>query len=152
MDNPQPTYDELSLDRMLCFSVYKAGQAFNRVYRTALEPVGLTYPQFLIMRLLWTEGSLSVGDICERLGLDTGTVTPILKRLTVMGLVKKERRAADERRVDIFLTEQGRRLEAASEAVTRHVTEAIGMDRTRTEETLATINLLTANLGAVRND
>lgn len=147
MNTPEQSPGQIGLDRMLCFAVYKAEQAFNRVYRSALEPLGLTYPQFLTMRLLWNEGSLSVGEISERLGLDSGTVTPLLKRLTLMGLVNKARRADDERRVDVFLTDKGRALEEKSEAVMLCVAEAIAMDAGDGEEVLATINRLTSNLG-----
>ncbi len=133
---------------MLCFAVYKAEQAFNRVYRRALEPLGLTYPQFLTMRLLWNEGSLSVGEISERLGLDSGTVTPLLKRLTLTGLVKKARRADDERRVDIFLTEEGRSLEAKAEAVMQCIAQAVAVEEQEGKDMLSTINQLTANLSA----
>lgn len=143
--------DTIDLDQMLCFAVYKAEQAFNRVYRAALEPLGLTYPQFLVMRLLWKEGDLLVGDITDRLGLDTGTVTPILKRLTAMGLVRKTRRADDERRVDISLTPEGRALEAPSRAVMQCVAEAIGMDAAEAGATLETVRRLTGNLRAAAN-
>ncbi|MFD1745362.1 MarR family winged helix-turn-helix transcriptional regulator [Rhizobium helianthi] len=136
------------LDEMLCFAVYKAEQAFNRVYRVALEPLGLTYPQFLTMRLLWREGSLSVGEISDRLGLDSGTITPLIKRLNAMGLVKKTRRADDERRVDISLTEQGRALEAKSAPAMQCVAKALGMDRDAAQHTLSTINQLTSNLAS----
>lgn len=134
------------LDQMLCFAIYKAEQAFNRVYRIALDPLGLTYPQFLTMRLLWSERSLSVGEISERLGLDSGTVTPLIKRLSLMGLVTKARRAEDERRVDIFLTDKGRALEQKSEAAMRCINEAVAMDLKQAGETLVTINALTASL------
>lgn len=131
---------------MLCFALYKAEQAFNRVYRTALEPLGLTYPQFLVMRLLWKEGRLSVGQVGERLGLDTGTVTPLLKRLSAMGMVVRERRLDDERRVDIALTEEGRALEAKSGAVMECVAHAVGMDEIDALKFLNEINGLAANL------
>lgn len=131
---------------MLCFAIYKAEQAFNRVYRIALEPLGLTYPQFLTMRLLWREGSLSVGEISERLGLDSGTVTPLIKRLGVMGLVTKTRRQDDERRVDISLTDAGRALEEKSLAALQCVADALAMDKEEASQTLSTINHLTDNL------
>lgn len=134
------------LDQMLCFAIYKAEQAFNRVYRVALEPLGLTYPQFLAMRLLWREGSLSVGEISERLGLDSGTVTPLIKRLGLMGLVTKMRRTDDERRVDISLTEAGRALEAKSFDALKCVAQALAMDNEEARRTLSTINHLTENL------
>lgn len=152
MSNVTLSPQQIGLDQMICFSVYKAEQAFNRVYRTALEPLGLTYPQFLTMRLLWSEGALSVGQIADRMGLDTGTVTPLLKRLTLMGLVKKVRRADDERRVDVFLTDEGRALEEKSDAVMRCIAEAVGMDKAAALDTLATINRLTANLQAFGKD
>lgn len=146
MSTTEKTAARIGLDQMLCFAVYKAEQAFNRVYRQALEPLGLTYPQFLAMRLLWSEGSLSVGEISERLGLDSGTVTPLLKRLSLMGLVKKSRRADDERRVDIFLTDEGRALEAKSEAVMQCIARAVAVDGEEGADMLSTINRLTANL------
>jgi len=146
MENIDQTDMPPGLDQMLCFAVYKAEQAFNRVYRIALEPLGLTYPQFLTMRLLWNERNLSVGEISERLGLDSGTVTPLIKRLTLMGLVTKTRRADDERRVDIFLTDEGRALEQKSYAAMQCINQAVGMDRKSAGETLATINALTASL------
>ncbi|MGF9562974.1 MarR family transcriptional regulator [Neorhizobium sp. JUb45] len=146
MKTPAENAAPIGLDQMLCFAVYKAEQAFNRVYRQALEPLGLTYPQFLTMRLLWNEGSLSVGEISERLGLDSGTVTPLLKRLTSMGLVKKVRRVDDERRVDIFLTDEGLALQQKSEAVMRCIAQAVAVDRSEGADMLMTINRLTANL------
>ncbi|MDP9835796.1 DNA-binding MarR family transcriptional regulator [Neorhizobium huautlense] len=146
MSTTEKTAAQIGLDQMLCFAVYKAEQAFNRVYRQALEPLGLTYPQFLTMRLLWSEGSLSVGEISERLGLDSGTVTPLLKRLSLMGLVKKARRADDERRVDIFLTDEGRALEAKSEAVMQCIARAAAVDGEEGDDMLSTINRLIANL------
>ncbi len=140
--------DALPLEDMLCFAVYKAEQAFGRVYRQVLEPLGLTYPQFLVMRLLWREGSLQVTQITDRLGLDTGTVTPLLKRLTAMGLVKKTRREDDERRVDISLTAAGKALKAQSEEVMRCIGEAIGMPEPEARATLDTVRRLTGNLKA----
>jgi DNA-binding MarR family transcriptional regulator len=134
------------LDQMLCFAVYRAEQAFNRVYRTALAPMGLTYPQFLTMKLLWSEGSLSVGEISQRLGVDSGTTTPLIKRLSLMGLVTKMRRDDDERRVDISLTEKGRALQEKSDAVTQCIVDAVGMDAAQANETLATINALSTKL------
>ncbi|WP_312222866.1 MarR family winged helix-turn-helix transcriptional regulator [Rhizobium rhizoryzae] len=150
MKKAEPTSD-IALDQMLCFAVYKAEQAFNRVYRAALEPLGLTYPQFLTMRLLWRSGSSSVGEISEQLGLDSGTITPLIKRLTNMGLVRKERRADDERRVDIHLTQAGRELEAKSGEVLRCIGQALQMDLQQANVTLQTINHLTSNLTRAAN-
>jgi DNA-binding MarR family transcriptional regulator len=140
------------LDQMLCFAVYRAEQAFNRVYRAALAPMGLTYPQFLTMKLLWSEGSLSVGEISQRLGVDSGTTTPLIKRLSLMGLVTKMRRNDDERRVDISLTEKGRVLQEKSDAVTQCIVDAVGMDAAQANETLSTINALSAKLSRTSPD
>ncbi len=142
----------VELDQMLCFAVYRAEQAFNRVYRTALVPTGLTYPQFLTMKLLWSEGSLSVGEISQRLGVDSGTTTPLIKRLSLMGLVTKMRRDDDERRVDIYLTEKGRALQEKSDAVTQCIVDAVGMDQPQVNATLATINALSAKLSGTTSD
>ena len=142
----KPLAFDFDLDQMLCFAVYRAEHAFTRVYRSALEPLGLTYPQFLVMRLLWRQDGLSVGEISARLGLDSGTVTPILKRLALMGLVNRERRSDDERRVDIRLTAAGRALKEKSQAAMACVDEAVGMDGDAVRATLATLNALTERL------
>src|ERR1700753_3209586 len=94
-------------DSMLCFTVYSTALAFNRVYKPLLDELGLTYPQFLAMIALWDEQDLSVKELGELLNLDSGTLTPMLKRLAAMGLVKRTRDAADERSVRITLTPQG---------------------------------------------
>ena len=135
-----------NLDHMLCFAVYRAEQAFNRVYRIALAPLGLTYPQFLTMKLLWSEGSLSVGEISDRLGVDSGTTTPLIKRLSLMGLVTKMRREKDVRRVDIYLTDAGRALQEKSQAVMQCIQDAVGMDLPAVNDALATVNNLSTNL------
>ena len=105
------------LDELLCFLVYSTGSAFNRAYRKPLERIGLTYPQYLVMVVLWTEDALTVGRIGERLRLDSGTLTPLLKRLEGAGLVQRERSAADERRVIVRLTARGGALRAEAGAV-----------------------------------
>jgi MarR family transcriptional regulator, organic hydroperoxide resistance regulator len=116
------------LDDLLCFLVYSTGSAFNRVYRKALEPIGLTYPQYLVMVVLWAGDGLTVGQIGDRLRLDSGTLTPLLKRLEAMGLVSRARSSEDERRVLVRLTAQGAALRTHADAVVRCVTEAVGMD------------------------
>ena len=89
----------LDLDRQLCFSLYRASRAVTRAYRPLLEELGLTYPQYLVMLVLWQEdGPVGVNDIGARLGLDSGTLTPLLRRLDHAGLVTRARSADDERR------------------------------------------------------
>ena len=102
--------DPLSLSNQLCFAIYSAAHAFNRIYRRLLEPLGLTYPQYLVMLALWERDGDSVGRIGERLKLDSNTLTPLIKRLESGGLVRRTRDAADERVVRVHLTETGQSL------------------------------------------
>lgn len=111
----------LLLDDQLCFSLYAASLALNKVYRSALAPLGLTYPQYLVMLVLWEGDGCSVSDIGERLHLDSATLTPMLKRLQLMGLVDRRRAQDDERRVLVRLTASGRALRQQAKAVPKDV-------------------------------
>ncbi|NGM20952.1 MarR family transcriptional regulator [Roseomonas stagni] len=105
------------LEENLCFAVYQANHAFTAAYRPLLEPLGLTYPQYLVLLLLWERDGLAVKEIGARLGLDSGTLTPLLKRLEGAGLVARARNAADERQVQVTLTPKGRAMEAEAAAI-----------------------------------
>ena len=107
----------LRLDQQLCFPLYAAANAIGRAYRPLLEPLGLTYPQYLVMLVLWESAPLSVGELGTRLLLDSGTLTPLLKRLESAGLVLRQRDPEDERRVVIDLKAAGRQLKARARAV-----------------------------------
>jgi DNA-binding MarR family transcriptional regulator len=107
----------LRLDQQLCFPLYAAANAIGRAYRPLLEPLGLTYPQYLVMLVLWESAPLSVGELGTRLLLDSGTLTPLLKRLESAGLVQRKRDPQDERRVVIDLKAAGRQLKAKARAV-----------------------------------
>ena len=100
-------YDLLRLDRDLCFMFYVGSRALMREYREFLDPLGLTYPQYLVLLVLFENDRLTVSEIGSKLMLDTGTLTPLLRRLQVMGIVKRIRNSRDERRVHIHLTENG---------------------------------------------
>ena len=113
----QPTPNQLLLDQQLCFALYAASRSVTGLYRPLLEPLGLTYPQYLVMLVLWESAALSVGEVGDRLLLDSGTLTPLLKRLEAAGLVKRQRDPDDERRVIVDLTVAGRRLKAKARAV-----------------------------------
>ena len=102
----------LLLDQQLCFALYSASLAMTRVYKPLLDELGLTYPQYLAMLVLWEQDGLSVSALGERLYLDSGTLTPLLKRLESSGLVSRIRALEDERRVHITLTAPGRKLKA----------------------------------------
>ncbi|MGY9045905.1 hypothetical protein P775_02345 [Puniceibacterium antarcticum] len=115
------------LEHMLCYDLYAANHAFGRIYKPLLAPLGLTYPQYLAMLTLWAAAPLSVGEIGRRLGLDSNTLTPMLKRLEGMGLVQRRRDGADERRVSVDLTEAGRAQEAQAAHVPGCAAAATGL-------------------------
>lgn len=114
--------DAPRLDQQLCFAVYQASHAFNRVYRPVLAALGLTYPQYLVMLALWEDDGPTVKVLGEKLMLDSGTLTPLLKRLESAGMIRRERDAADERQVRIHLSEKGEAMRAQG----CRVQEAIG--------------------------
>ncbi|EIM25931.1 MarR family winged helix-turn-helix transcriptional regulator [Microvirga lotononidis] len=117
----------LALDNQLCFAFYSVSHAFNRAYRKLLEPLGLTYPQYVVLLVLWEQDELTVKEIGERLFLDSGTLTPLLKRLESAGHVRRTRDTKDERQVRIHLTESGRVLRGKAEEVPHQVGCMLGM-------------------------
>ena len=133
----------LKLSDQLCFATYAAAHAFTRVYKPLLDPLGLTYPQYLVMLVLWEQENLTVKEIGERLFLDSGTLTPLLKRLQSAGLVERTRDAKDERQVRITLTAKGRAVEGQVSAITDELVCVIG----RSEEKLLA---LTQEIGQLR--
>ncbi|RYX96439.1 MAG: MarR family transcriptional regulator [Comamonadaceae bacterium] len=113
MPTPKFTIDEaLQLDNQLCFALYSTSLAMTKLYKPLLEEMGLTYPQYLAMLALWQEDGLMVSELGERLFLDSGTLTPLLKRLEAAGLVARIRAIDDERRVHVSLTAAGRKLKS----------------------------------------
>jgi len=107
----------LRLDNQLCFAVYSASLAMTKLYKPLLEKLGLTYPQYLVMMALWERDRLMVSELGEKLSLDSGTLTPLLKRLEANGLVARIRDVEDERRVRISLTAAGRKLKSRAASV-----------------------------------
>jgi len=125
MARKPPSADQLlRLDNQICFAVYSASHAFNRVYKPLLDRLGLTYPQYLVMLVLWERDGVAVKEIGERLHLDSGTLTPLLKRLEQAGLIKRTRSTEDERQVLIDLTAQGQALKDKARAVPPHILAA----------------------------
>ncbi|WP_119942889.1 MarR family transcriptional regulator [Neorhizobium sp. NCHU2750] len=118
--------DKFGLDDMLCFAIYGAAHAFNRAYKPLLDPLGLTYPQYLVMMALWAEDGQKVKALGERLGLDSGTLSPLLKRLEQSGLVSRKRDLEDERQVIITLTAEGLELRQRSTNVMGAIGRATG--------------------------
>lgn len=130
--SPKASADALlKLDNQLCFTLYSASLAMNKVYRKLLAPLGLTYPQYLVMLVLWERDELTVSEIGERLFLDSATLTPLLKRLEASGLLTRTRSAGDERQVVIALSRSGKALKARAAQVPEGVfcAAALGVDQ-----------------------
>ena len=130
---PASVSTSLSLDDQLCFALYSASRAVTSAYRPLLDKLGLTYPQYLAMLVLWERGSAPVKDVGAALDLDYSTLSPLLKRLEAAGLVRRERRADDERSVLVTVTEQGRRLRREAEGVRVSIGRAFGMTEEEAE-------------------
>jgi MarR family transcriptional regulator, organic hydroperoxide resistance regulator len=133
----------LQLDHQLCFALYSSSLAMTKLYKPLLEPLGLTYPQYLAMLVLWEGDGVTVSQLGERLMLDSGTLTPLLKRLEAAGLVQRLRDSADERRVLLQLTREGRALKRRALAVPEAVACAAGCE-------LDELARLTARLKSLR--
>ncbi|MFY9510749.1 MAG: MarR family transcriptional regulator [Rubrivivax sp.] len=116
----------LKLDHQLCFALYSASLAMTKFYKPLLDPLGLTYPQYLVMLVLWEGDGVTVSQLGERLALDSGTLTPLLKRLETTGLVQRLRDSSDERRVLLQLTAAGRAIKTQALAVPEAVACASG--------------------------
>jgi len=113
----KPAVDPLLLGNQICFAVYSTAHAFNRVYKPLLDKLGLTYPQYLVMMVLWERDGVPVKDIGEKLFLDSGTLTPLLKRMEAAELIKRTRSTQDERQVLIALTPKGHALKEKARTV-----------------------------------
>lgn len=118
----------LDIDGQLCFAVYSTMLGLNKVYRDLLKDLGITYPQYLVLLVLWERDGLTVGEISERVFLDSPTLTPLLKRLESAGLLVRTRSAQDERQVLITLTEEGRAMQQRAAHVPQCVAEAADTD------------------------
>lgn len=129
MTSPTPSAANnaaLLLDNQLCFALYSASLAMTKLYKPLLENLGLTYPQYLVMLVLWEQDGLTVSALGERLSLDSGTLTPLLKRIEQCGLLARMRSTDDERRVLVTLTPSGRKLKAKAAAVPACVVQSTG--------------------------
>ncbi|NDY93906.1 MarR family winged helix-turn-helix transcriptional regulator [Ideonella livida] len=116
----------LQLDRQLCFPLYATARLVTRLYQPLLEPLGLTYPQYIVLMILWEQAPCTVGHIGQRALLNTNTLTPLLKRLEQQGLVTRLRRVQDERVVEVHLTPAGQALQARCACVPRQVLAQVG--------------------------
>ncbi|MFE9257698.1 MarR family winged helix-turn-helix transcriptional regulator [Streptomyces sp. NPDC006879] len=143
-----PDEDFLSLDGQICFALNAASRAFGGLYRVVLKDLGLTYPQYLVMLVLWEQGEAPVKELGRRLRLDSGTLSPLLKRLEAAGLVRRERSAEDERSVRVHLTEAGAGLRVRAARIPRRIALATGFDLAEMRDLRARLERLTAAIDA----
>jgi DNA-binding MarR family transcriptional regulator len=136
----------LTLDLQLCFALYSASLAMTKLYKPMLAPLGLTYPQYLAMLVLWEADGVTVTELGDRLMLDSGTLTPLLKRLESACLVQRLRDAADERRVRVRLTPAGRALRAQAESIPEQVLCATDCQLDEVSQLTQRLKALRANL------
>ena len=140
---PNKTDSMLQLDNQLCFALYSASLAMTKVYKPLLDEIGLTYPQYLAMLVLWEKDGLMVSELGERLHLDSGTLTPLLKRMEASGLVSRIRAVEDERRVHVTLTASGRKLKAKAVGIPACILSA-------SQSSITEITALTQDVRALR--
>ncbi len=146
MTEDQHPDDPLRLDRQICFPLYAASKLINRLYRPVLSKLGLTYPQYLVMLALWEQAPRTVGALGEALYLDSGTLTPLLKRMEQAGLLTRKRDPEDERRVQVDLTSEGRALKAEAQRVPETLTAGFEGDPADVEKLRDSVQALVATL------
>lgn len=137
----------LALDNQVCFALYASSLAMTKLYRPLLAPLGLTYPQYLVMLVLWEHGQQSVNQIGQTLQLDSGTLTPLLKRLATSGLVERRRDPQDERRVLVDLTESGHQLRDRAREVPKALVCRMGLSAAEMRQLQSTLDTLRRQLG-----
>lgn len=143
-----PITDPLLLDNQLCYALYAAAHRMTKSYRPMLERMGLTYPQYLVLLVLWETDGVTVSEIGRRLRLDSGTLTPVLKRLESAGFLERNRRRSDEREVEIALTAQGSALREEARLVRESVMCQLHMSEPEVQAMRADLNALIENLSA----
>jgi len=141
---------QLRLDNQLCFLFHRISRELTAAYRPLLADLGLTYPQYLVMLVLWEDDGLAVGEIGERLALDSGTLSPLVRRLEAAGFVHRVRDQADERRVTVHLTPAGRELEARAADVPAELAAHLVDDMTQYEQAKASLLALADRLDSAR--
>jgi DNA-binding MarR family transcriptional regulator len=138
----------ISIDSQLCFALYSASRAMTAAYRPILAELKLTYPQYLVLLVLWEHEPVTVRSLGERLRLDSGTLSPLLKRLEANGFVRRERSTDDERLVEVTLTPAGRRLEEAAQCIPAELFAATGMSERQATDLRDAVRQLTDALSA----
>jgi DNA-binding MarR family transcriptional regulator len=146
-DTPSPS---VALDDQLCFALYAASRAVTARYRPLLDELGVTYPQYLVLMLLWEQDGQTVGQLGNRLALDSGTLSPLLKRLTAAGLVTRHRRADDERSVSVRLTDAGRALQEPACAISAQMIDALSLNTQEFAELKGQLRTITERVSDTR--
>jgi DNA-binding MarR family transcriptional regulator len=142
-DTPSPS---VALDDQLCFALYAASRAVTARYRPMLDELGVTYPQYLVLMLLWEQDGQTVGQLGSRLSLDSGTLSPLLKRLTAAGLVTRHRRADDERSVSVRLTETGSELQGPACGISAQMIDALALSTDQFAELKGQLRTITQRI------
>jgi DNA-binding MarR family transcriptional regulator len=138
--------DAFALDQQVCFALYTASRATTAVYRPHLDRLGITYPQYLVMLALWERDGRGVQDLCDALDLDTGTLSPLLKRLETAGLIERRRQISDERRVVVHLTDAGTAMRAQAQDIPECIARASGLGIAELVTLRETLHRMTAAL------
>ncbi|MFD1105559.1 MarR family winged helix-turn-helix transcriptional regulator [Sphingobium olei] len=137
----------LPLEDQLCYSLYAASMAITRAYKPTLDMLGITYPQYLVLHTLWEEDGRTIGAIAERLALESSTVTPLVKRLEGAGHVERRRNPADERQVNVFLTDQGAAMRERCGCLGEALMERVGLPMDQLLRLKKDADMLRHNLG-----
>ncbi|TWH76088.1 DNA-binding MarR family transcriptional regulator [Azomonas agilis] len=134
MTQTSDTCSELLLDHQLCFALYSTSLLMTKIYKPLLQPLGLTYPQYLAMLVLWEGDGITVGMISARLLTDPGSLTPVLKRLESEGFIRRIRSSSDERVVELYLTDAGKALQEKAKSIPACVVQNSGQSRAQLTE------------------
>ena len=127
-------YEQLKLSNQLCFPVYAASRLITREYQPYLEKLGITYPQYLVLMVLWETDGITVNEIAQKLILNTNTVTPLLKRMESLGIISRKRSGNDERKVIVQLTDKGNEMRVEASTIPENMTKALTTSEMTTDE------------------
>lgn len=144
--------ENVGVSDLLCFALYSSHHVMNRLYKRLLSDIGLTYPQLLVLMVLWEKGDQLVGEIGKALFLDSNTLTPIIKRLEIMKYVKRRRNTADERKVLVTLTEAGKSLQKSTNCFPEAILEASGMSLNSAKDLVKNITRLRESISSYNDE
>lgn len=145
-------FENLQLNNQLCFALYAATNAITRAYRSRLSLIGLTYPQYLVMMVLWETDGITVKGLAEHLQIDSSTITPLLKRLEASGFLLRQRSVVDERLVNVFLTDSGRTIQASVAVMQKGVACQTGLPESQFIELRSTLHKLVDSINENQPD